>query len=813
MILIEEYKDAKKYSFPDQLKTDPKEKQKEDYCKRYCQSIYHTHIRNKASVPYEWWTSAQILRDYGSGKQDEFYYIEQLEGENNRATTVGKVVNALSSTGPKVSRKGYKNLNTKIISVAQNLKNVVHGIFGNYEEDVFVNAIDPISGEIEENSKWKAYVEAKFNEVFKQAEEKAGIRVPSETIFPDDVSMDELDQYKALGGFKANWAIAMEEVLKFTFLASDWDRTMKRKYIDDILDLNFIAGRCYYDDEDMKWKMEYVDPAFFVMQYSQEKDFSDAEYGAYYKLEKIGALAQKGFTPEQLMPAAKRYQEKFGNPTKSEWSKYDVPNSDGTYPWYDYRVPVMHCSWIDTDVSKTLKYSTKYNKTTYLDLGFEEAPKPLSLRKQKAGYQQDVVNTNRKYTYQASWIVGTELTYDYGKMINQPRDSKRKATLPFKAFRNVTTNNYVQFGSIIESIIPFLDQLQLAWLRLQDTLAKALDDGYAINLRLLNGLNIGGDRIKDHEAFEMFKKTSVLPYMDVSAPGQAYKGGDVMPLHRIPGGLGSRLEEARQVMMMNIEFIEQFTGISRTVLGGFPSSRETATATRLAQEGTRAALQPFLNGIFDLKKRLADYTTKAIPIMLRNQSGMEKVYARIIGEQDAAFLKRVDREGIEFGLSLESRPNFEDKERLIKYIEAAMQPDRSASAQLDFSQGMKLINMIQSGANVKQIQMTADFMIKKEQKRQQMLAERNQMMQNQAILAAKREDTNATMAEKRMDVEGNMAIENQKHVNEMELKKYEANLEYKQSLREEIAHDKEMEKLREGKVRSEAEKSEKPKEE
>jgi hypothetical protein len=794
MIKIDKYKDAQKYSFPNQLKTNPKEKQKKDYSIAYCQAIYSAHLRDRASVDYEWWTRAQILRDYGSGKQDEYYYTQQLLGETTETSNVGRVVNGLSDTGNQHTRKGYKNLNTKIISIAQNIKNVAHGIFENYEEDIFVNAIDPISGEIEQNAKWAAYIEAKFGKEFRESELKAGLRVEERIEdFPHDVSQKELDQYKALGGFKANWAIAMEEVLKFTSEVSDWDRTMKRKFIDDIIDLNMICARAYYDPEDMKWKWEYVDPAYFIMQYSKESDFRDSEYAAYYKLEKISELANKGFTPDELRPAAKRYQEQFGNPAKSEWSKHDTPDGNGSYGWFDYRVPVLHSSWIDTDVEKTLKYTTKYGKETYINLDFDDAPKPLSKRREKAGYQQEVVNTNRRYTYQASWIVDTDLCYDYGKMINQPRKSKRVPMLPFLAFRNITTNDYVQFGSIIEMIIPFLDQLQLAWLRMQDTIAKALDDGYAINLRLLNGLNIGGEKIKDHQAFEMFKKTSVLPYMDVSAPGQAYKGGDVIPIHRIPGGLGTRLQESIETININLNLIERFTGINPVALGAQPSSGETATATKLAMQGTKTVLQPFINGIFDLKKRLSDYTTKAIPIMLRNQPGMEEVYARVIGEQDAAFLKVIDREGIEFGLTTDARPTFEDKERLIGYIQMMMQPDKSGLSKLDVAQGMKLINMIESGSNVKQIQMAADFLIKKEKREQQMLQERNIQIQGQQNMQLKQEETQSKIMDKKMEIEGEMAINNQKHQQEMEKIKFEADMAYLNSLRENIQQEKEYE--------------------
>ena len=60
------------------------------------------------------------------------------------------------------------------------------------------------------------------------------------------------------------------------------------------------------------------------------------------------------------------------------------------------------------------------------------------------------------------------------------------------------------FGSLIESIVTLLDHLQLAWLKYQNNLVKSHPGGYAVELRLLQNLKIGGELIDPLEAYKMF---------------------------------------------------------------------------------------------------------------------------------------------------------------------------------------------------------------------------------------------------------------------------------------------------------------------
>ena len=67
----------------------------------------------------------------------------------------------------------------------------------------------------------------------------------------------------------------------------------------------------------------------------------------------------------------------------------------------------------------------------------------------------------------------------------------------------------------------------------------------------------------------MWKETGVLPYMSTPA-GQYYRGGAVVPAHKLPGGMGESLNQAIMRLNTQMKLIEDMTGLSPVSLGGTP---------------------------------------------------------------------------------------------------------------------------------------------------------------------------------------------------------------------------------------------------
>lgn len=783
------YKTSKN-QFPQYEKVDPKDKQQPEYCIDVARAGYSALMNDRMFYPSFSYDYIQQLRDYGIGRQDPQYYINKLKEVNPGGGNSGDTSTNNSSGESK--RKGMYNLNDQVISIAVNLKNALHGVMESYEEDIFIDAVDNDSVSEENKAMFEAIFDTEMQSFTKAMEEQYGVPLSSAQSFPSDITVDEIIDYKETGGFKTFWAENMEEVIHYTELISDWSTTIKRKFIDDGIDINFMAARCVFDHSAQKEKWEYVDPANFAIQYSIEKNFKDAEYAGYFSLEKIGTLVSYGFSSDELITAAKKYEYLFENPKNVDWGSYKW--TDGwSNKLFDFKIPVFHFSWVDVDVKKHAKYTNTYGKTTIRDINFDEELEAIDENGQKKGIKNEYMNTRMKRAYQCSWVVDTDMGYNYGLVPNQTKESQ----LPFKAWRGVSGNSNMVFGSIIESIVPFLDHLQLAWMKYQDALAKSHPGGYAINIRLLQHLKLGGKKIEPLDAYKMFWETGRFPYMDVPI-GEDYKGGAVTPLTRIEGTTGELMQVFEHEIQFVSAMIDKLTGITPVSLGALPDKDTPVATQQMASTGTSNVIKPMISGMFEIKRSLADMTSKRIPLLFKNIVKVREAYGRIIGDDGVEVIKNAYRNGAEYGLSMEVRPDAEAKQRLYEMVQTALSRSRDGEASIDLDQAMYIREQIEAGGNLKKLQRKVALDLRKAKEeafaKQQALIDRQSQQQSQQKAAQQQGE----MQIKQQDLQLAIALEDAKTKNEAYLEQLKANLDYKKSLmdrRSDLIKQKQTEKV------------------
>lgn len=760
--ITDKYKTAN-YRFPAYEKIDPKLKTQPEYCLKVVRAGFSSLMRDKTALPCNYYNYIQKLRDYGTGNQDRQYYLNKIKEINVTGSTQ---TSDLGNT----KRKGLSGLNDKIVSIATNLKNAIHGMLENYEEDIYVNAIDNESGVEEEKAMIEALFDIEKQSFTKRLEDQYKLPLTTPQEFPEGTSLEELELYRELGGFKTFWAESMEELIKYIEKTSKWDRVLKRKFIDDAIDLNFIAARNYYDSSSGEEKWGYIDIANFCIQYSEDNFFNDSEYGGVFTLEKISTLIELGFDSDKLIAAAKHYGGLFDNPNVT-WKKHDLNNEV-----FSFKIPVFHFSWIDVDVKNEFKLTNEFKKTFIHELKFGESLRPLSDYKKKKGIEQEPMITRVKKCYQCSWVVDTDMIYEYGAKPNQA-----KAELPFFAWKGITTNKNMMFGSITESIIPFLDQLHMGWLKYQDALAKSHPGGYAFNIRLLQNLQMGGKKIDPLDAYKMFWDTGRFPYMDTPI-GENYKGGAVLPITKIEGNTGELLAVFEREIQFIIAMIEKLTGITAVAMGATPDANTAVSIQKMASVGTNNVIRPLINGIFELKELLADRTAKDVPLLLRNIPKVRKAYSKIIGKKSVEVILKAEKKSVEYGMYMEARPDDESKKRLIDMVEVALQRGRDGEASIDIAQASYILERIENGGNHKKLQKQIGFMIEKakeeafKQKRA-IIAE-----QSQQQTAQKQAEQQGKMQEKQIDFQMEKELKDIDFQNELRLKQAEANVNYKQKL-------------------------------
>lgn len=797
-VFKDKYSKKEEYLFPDQTSTDPRKKSLDEYCIRVIQAIYSAYVRGATSLSLDQYKEIQTLRDYGMGNQNPELYMPQEKNEQRPTGTVVDDTDGSWTTMSRTSthqyeRKGMRNMDRRIVSIARNIKNTFLGMFQNYEEDIFVNNIDEDSGAEERDEMAKAAIEATQQQWLGGVRSRVGLPLDSSNVFPSSVTTEELDMFFKAGGFKLNYARIMEKLLRYTEKKSEWEQNIKPKFIHDLIDLNFICGRVYYDTETGEERWGYLDPSFFGIQYSKERDFADAEYAWYWELVTISKLRSKGFPEDKLNEAALKYTGFFGNPEKTDWKSYEGENKQGILKYSGFKVPVLHTAWIDTDVSKALHYTNVWGKKRIIDLGFDQEVKPLSERQKKRGAVQKIVSTHKRIVYQGSLVVDTDMIYDHGISPNQARKSMAEPSLPFFAYRGVKTNEDLKFGSLTEAMIPFLDGLHMAYAKFRNSLRNVIDNGYAINLRLLANMQMGGKDLSEEAAIEMFKRSALLPFMD-TIPGYGYKGGDVLPIHPIPGGLGTRLVETIDLMKFNLNMISEITGLAPVALSRSPEQDTPVTTVKMQLSGTNNAVRPIIEGLYEIKEDMALASSKRIQLAVRNVDVAYKNYKRVVGEADIEEIKKGHRLGIDYGINLEARPDEEEKLRILKAAEAALQRGRDGEAQIDLDVYIYIEEQIMGDGSLKEMRQKLMFAIKKEKEYQQMIKERNIQLQNQGLMQIEQQKAQKEMQMQKEKGSLELQLKQTDIEGQKELKMIDANIEYLNNL---------IEQLKEGETKNE----------
>jgi len=362
--------------------------------------------------------------------------------------------------------------------------------------------------------------------------------------------VEEFNMYKSKGGFKLNVAIAMQKLLRHSFDLSKWDTVVRKKVIDDLVCIGYGAVRDYFDSEDNKWKCMWIDPAKLVMQFSNEYDYSDSEYGGYFSNWTISNLRNKlpDVPEEEWKKHAANSVGQYGNPA-ADWDTFysQLDPSSSTYRYDGFKVPVFDAEWIDTDTSRRIYYKSFRGRESVINIDYDTEVKPLTEKNVKAGAIQQVKRIFKRQPYSCKWVVGTDYVFDWGPVKMASRNGYSKPQLSFHVEQLLQP-------SIIKRLKPILDQIMLTWLRHQNSMAMMIERGYAVNMVQLGNVTLGGKKLSIAEVIKLWRQTGILPYAYSAGTG-LYTGGAALPITPIEGGMGNRIEETARALEVQFKLI------------------------------------------------------------------------------------------------------------------------------------------------------------------------------------------------------------------------------------------------------------------
>lgn len=606
------------YYFPS-CDIDPELKKSQNWNCRVAEAIWSLFLRGNAYTTLDMISQIRWLRLYGTGNQPKELYMDLLLDDENR--------------------QGYLSTNWSIFSPVSKYMRVILGRMESQDYNYVATAIDPMSADKKESAMYDAWVNGVFSEQINKIKATAGVPPNTEPEYVSS-SMVELEMFKNMGGFKLKEESQIEAVLDATDYISDM-KTIKRKCIIDGFQLNKMAIRDYYNEHTGLCKYEYVDWENLIVDYSNETDFRDIRFWGYVKYKTINEVRlDTGLTESELIQLVQPWLGVFGNPTTGALNKYQMSgykNENGILVYNQFRVPVLVYEYMSTDTFYNL---TKNGKRYPQEWGrvYDTPTKKTSVH---------MVNN----VYGGEWIIGSKVVYNQGLQLNQSRQNPKEPRMSLHAIA-------LPGKSMVETIIPNLDQIQLTKLRLESAIATAKPQGLRIEIGALENIDLGDGTKNPLEIIKLARQTGDVVYRATTHSG--YFNAQREPIGVSEGGIGAFFNECIQNFELNFNFIAELTGIDRISAASPKSGEQTATQTKIAAVATNDALQPLFSSFVHVKEYAAQAIVPRIQRVIRSRPQAKETYSGILGEIGAQILSiGADCGVITCGIKIEIKPTDE----------------------------------------------------------------------------------------------------------------------------------------------------------
>jgi len=715
-------------SFPDPL-ADVEEKISTPYGLQYAKAMYAQWVGSdyQNSLYGRRNSEMERCRDYAQGTQDTSIYrqiLNSLDNNNGDGTLL-----TLDYTPVPIVPKFVKIVVNKILS-----RNP-------YPQ---IEAVDPLSRSEKDKKKNSATLKIEYKEQLMEAK-SLGVEMnfdPEQ--LPDTPEETEifLDT-----NVKTDAEIAAQLATEMTLKWNDFDQAIYRRCVEDLAVCGIgIARR--NNDPNYGIVEEYVDPARFIHNWTDDPNFTELTYAGHFKYITIMELKRRAgdqFTEAQYEQIAKTVMNKYGNQPdqfSTQSTGYDRPGTRYRQGYDQYKIEVMDFEFMSVDNIIFEKKESAYGNIGFYYKGTQyNAP-------QQSVYDREAVYMANATVYGGTYIVGTEFMYNYGPKKNIPKNVHdiSRARLSYSV---VATNIRGMIPkSMVSSVIGFADMLQITHLKLQQSIAKAKPDGLIIDIEGLENVQLGrGGELQPLEIQDIYEQTGIFYYRSKNP-----EGGFQNPPVREIGNAIRNIQELVALYNHYLRMIRDATGINEVMDGTTPKGDALVGVQQQAIQAGNNAIYDITNAAHVLYRKICDDIVRCLQI-IPPDSILYKVYTNAVGETNMAVLNSFNNLGMyNFGVLVVTDMNESERAYLEQNIQIALGQkeidleDAIAIRQLkDVEQAERLLvvrrkkrikqqqeqmmqqTQAQAQANAQSTQVAAQMEMQKEQMKAQIEAQRIQL--------------------------------------------------------------------------------------
>ncbi len=680
--------------YPSPLATN-EEKAAKEYGLEYFKTMY-----------YEWHNNGDIYfrdlkmrynrnRSYAEGNQD-----------------VGKYKDLLDVQGD----SSYLNIDWTPVSVVPKFVDVIVNGMVNQEYDIKAKTIDPIAANERLEKKKEMYGNMLTKDFLNDLEDETGLPLTPKGFIAEN--SEEIEMFMALN-YKQSVEIALEKAIEYTLDINDYDET-KRYMIRDLVVLGLCAAKTEISKTEGV-KIRHVDPANLITSFSSKPDYKNIRHaGEVYSMTIADLKMQAGdeFSEEDYIKIANEYAGKNNNPVNYGTQAY-YENGNETYDYDKFSVNILDAEFI---TSHSLKYEKKENKHG----GYSVNKKPSNYKKpKKSKTKREDVGSTVKVIYKGKYIVGTDYIFNYGMMKDMPRPKSNLSETRLSYIIYQPNLYKMKSRSLVDRMIPFADQIQLAHLKIQHVLAKARPKGAAFEIGSLENVSKGdGGTFTPMELQEIYDQTGNIYYRRIDDEGQMT---GAMPIQELENGIGRDFGTLIGVYNHNMQMIRDVTGVNEARDASKPSSEALVGVQKLSLLASNNATRDINDAYLNVTRRVSQSITIRMQDLV-NFKGLHKMYTNVIGDTSMHSIDMMKKLSIhEFGITLDVAPSEEEKQMMEQNIQVSL-----AQKELRLEDAI----MIRSIRNIKMANQMLVLRRTKYQEDQQAMAkqasEQNAMLQQQS---------------------------------------------------------------------------------
>ena len=588
--------------------------------------------------------------------QDRKRQFEKLRSYAEGTQSVAKYKDLLDVAGD----TSYMNIDWTPVSIVPKFVDVVCGGMVNQEFKVRANAIDRMSLDKRKDDAKELFADMMTKNLRANVSKTTGMNFNKQGFLPE--TMEEIELFMQMN-YKQAQEISLENGIEFVLQQNDFNE-LKTRLVRDLVVIGTSSVKTYIDPSH-GIKIKYVNPNNLITSYSDSPDYKNIQHaGEIYTISmaEFKRMSGDSFTEEEYKDIAENYGKKQEDDTLFGRS---FSNHGGYSNEYDkFSIEILDAEFIST-------YDLKYEKKENEFGGFSVRKKKGNYKApKKSKYKRESVNNTCKVVYKGKYIIGSDYIFDYGlaKNMSRPKSNLSETRLSYIIYS--PNLNRMRNVSLVQRMIPFADQIQLAHLKMQQVMAKARPKGAAFEIGSLENVSKGdGGTFTPLELQEIYDQTGNIYYRRTDDEGIA---SNTVPIQELENGIGRDMMQLIQIYQHNLGMIRDVTGVNEARDGAKPSSEALVGVQKMQLMASNNATRSINDGYL----KIVQDTGSSICLKLQDLVEYDKPikgYIKAIGE---TVMKNItvnrDVSLNEFGIGIEVEPDEKEKAQLEQSLQISL---------------------------------------------------------------------------------------------------------------------------------------------